>query len=149
LPGPSGPSHNRCPAVDLTDLTLTGRAYSRGWLRGSTLISSSAEVYATTADANAWWRRQTSAAGRACAVNETERSFSARVSLRQLPLPRLAPKNILWRLTIGENYFDILILQRGRAHVFAAILSRTTPNRADELRLGRLLAARLARATRS
>ncbi|HXG77589.1 MAG TPA: hypothetical protein VNJ53_13570 [Gaiellaceae bacterium] len=157
---PSGaPAHIDCAALDESDLTLAGDAESPTWTRDVSVISSYALVYRTVADANASWRRSTSAAGRRCVGVELRRLVGSAggrlVSLRVLAFPRLAPRTTAFRLDFelqarGPRFtIDLIVLQRARVQAYFYVGSALVPPvRAEEVRLARLVAARLAQAAR-
>ena len=146
-----------CKALDESDLTLTGEAGSSLWLKGTMFVFSAAKVYASTAQANASWTRQTSRAGRDCAVADTTRVMGlggSSVSLVTRAFPRLAPRTVSYRVTITSQsgvsrYMDVVALQRSRGQaIFVVGSGGTSSTKALEVRLGRILAARMSTALR-
>lgn len=159
-PGSSGGDFY-CAALDESDLTLTGDAQGREFLLGTVSITSTAHVYQSVPDANASWRRATSAAGVRCARTVLAREFAARgirlVALRKAAFPRLAQKSIAFRATLSGQtaqgdlrvYVDLVALMHSRAQATLVVGSAlVVPPRAEELRLGRLVARRMATAMR-
>lgn len=159
-PGTRGDSaHLNCAPLDESDLTLTGEAESPTWIGGLTLIGSYANVYASVSDANVSWQRSTSAAGRRCVATEFQRlagtSGARLVSLKELSFPRVAPRTVVYRLVFAIQAqarltIDLVALSRTRAQAYFLIGSVPgVPSKAEELRLARIVAGRMAVAMRS
>ena len=160
---PSGGANSNleCPALDESDLTLTGKAESSTFTGSFTFASSEAQIYESVADANASWRRGTSAAGTACLRDGLRREFAKEglklVSLRKIAFPRIAQKSAAYRIALaGQSQsvtvrviLDVIVLMHLRAQVGVFIGSLVPPNKDDELRLGRLTAGRMAKAMRT
>jgi hypothetical protein len=160
--GPSESSaHLNCAPLDESDLTLTGEAESPTWIGGLNIIASFANVYTSVSDANASWRRSTSAAGRRCVAMEFQRlagtSGGRLVSLKQLPFSRVAPRTVVYRLVFELQAqggvtltIDLVALSRSRAQAYFLVGSAAgVPSKAEELRLARIVAARMATAMRT
>jgi hypothetical protein len=146
----SGSDEVPCKVLDMSDLTLTGRASSEFKFSVFT-ISSSARVYETLADANAFWRRTTSKAGQACLRKQARDAFTRSgatvLSLARIPFPKLTPRSFAMRLVVRiqgvKVYFDFVDFQHSRAHVSSAFISPRYPFGTDNrLRPMRLLASR-------
>src|SRR5918996_1704538 len=152
-------AHLTCRALDESDLTVTGDAESARWSASVVSMTSSSTVYATRADAATSWRRGTSAAGMRCLREELASEFArqgARVSsLRRLVIPSLAQRSAAYRLLLtakvqGQTLtvtIDFVVLMHGRA--LSALVVGTAlvhPDRAAEVRLARIIAARMAAA---
>ena len=147
-----------CRALDESDLTITGKAESPRFSAGISFVTSTAYVYESLADSNASWQRGTSAAGQRCLRDGLRRELRrTNVELRsfgKLAFPRLGRRSVLYRAVAVQErariYLDLLAVQQGRAQA-AVILGSglAAPPRSVELQLGRLLAARMARAMRT
>jgi hypothetical protein len=155
--GSSG--HLNCAPLDESDLTLTGDAESPTWSDGLVVLASFANVYASAADADASWRRSTSSAGRRCVATEFQRLAGAGggrlLSLRQVPFPRVAPRTVAYRIIFeiqsqGPRLtIDLIALQRSRAQAYFIVATVIgVPSKADEVRLARTVAGRMAKAMR-
>jgi hypothetical protein len=154
--------HISCRALDESDFVLTGRAKSPYWAREYQIVGSSVAVYSTAADARTAWRRGTSAAGLNCLRDEFRKEFArqgetARISIRAIPLPKLAVPAKAARLAVsGPNpgqppllFIDIVLLSHGRALgglLFAGVVA--PPDRATEIALSRVVAQRMKAAMR-
>lgn len=141
-----------CKALDESDLTLTGEAESPNFSRVTVFIASLAQVYESVGDANASWRRGTSPAGERCIRDEFAKD-SEFLSLRRLSFPRVAPLTVAYRLTGRTQgvgfYLDFAVLQRSRAQAAIVFGSAVAPVRkAEEVRLARIVAKRMATAMR-
>jgi hypothetical protein len=153
----SSESDPYCKALDESDLTLTGDADSE-FRKPPFQVSSTANVYESVADANASWRRGTSAAGIRCLrrVFATELAKQGNVKLRsfkRIPFPRVAQRSVAFRIEVRSQgiplYLDLPVLQHGRAHASLAFISGFAPvPKAEQVRLARLVAARAATAMR-
>jgi hypothetical protein len=148
-------------AVSEADLTLTGEAEGRLLARGTVSLNSAAQIYASVADANASWRRGTSAAGTRCLADLLRSTFSGQgirvASLRRFAFPNVAERTVAYRATLSADgpqgpvpvYADFIVMKRSRAlaEVFvASVLVR--PSRSDETRLARVVAGRMAQQMR-
>lgn len=147
-----------CRALDESDLTVTGKAESPRFSGSAAFVTSTAYVYESVADANASWRRGTSAAGEQClreGLRRELRGTSVELrSFRKLAFPRLGGRSVAYRAVAVQQgvriYLDLLAIQQARAQA-AVILGSglVPPPRSVELQLGRLVAARMAKAMRS
>jgi hypothetical protein len=145
-----------CAALDESDLTLTGEAESPSFAGGVESVTSTAYVYVSRANANASWQRGTSAAGQKCLRRGLEseiRGSSVRlVSFRKLPFPKVAQRSVLYRVVAEQQggvriYLDLVALQHSRAQVAIVYGSGLSPPpAAEERRLARVTAARMAKA---
>ena len=151
----SGRDDFYCAALDESDLTLTGEARSPSFASTVEFVSSQAYVYRTRADANASWQRGTSAAGQKCLRqglrDELQGSTVRLVSFKKIAFPKLAQRSVAYRAIADQQgvrvYLDLVALQEGRAQVaivYGAGLS--APPKAEELRLARTVARRMAKA---
>jgi hypothetical protein len=116
-----------CKALDESDLTLTGEAESPDFTRETASVfwsaASVAQVYATVAQANASWRRETSAAGQKCGAEGFQRLAREEgfqfISYRRISFPSVAPRSAAYRVLGSENgvriYFDVVWMMRSRA----------------------------------
>ncbi len=155
---PSGPeSDAHCKALDESDLTLTGDAESKSFQAGPFVASSIAQVYETVADANASWRRGTSAAGLRCArtlyARELSKGGGTIRSFGRLAFPKVAARTIALRLEARSQgipvYLDFVALQHSRAHATLLLGGGLAPiPKAEEVRLARVIAARMTKAMR-
>jgi hypothetical protein len=153
---PSPDTHVTCKALDESDLTLSGDATS-GFAGGTVLFLSTAQVYATQTDSRMSWRRFTSAPGVRC-LRETFRREAARSgvvlrSFRRTSFPRLAEQSDAFRMVATRQgvraVADIVILRQGRGQAAVLITSVRQPlPKAEEVRLARVVAGRMARAMR-
>jgi hypothetical protein len=146
-----------CKALDESDLTVTGDAESPDFELQTVFLSSTAQVYETAADANASWRRGTSAAGEKCIGDVFRREFAKQgirvLGFRRLAFPRLAQRSVAYRLIAGAQgvrvYFDVVVLQQSRAHAAVLLGSVLTPlPKAEEIRLARIVEGRMKTAMR-
>ena len=150
-----------CPALDASDLTLTGDAVSRRFAVGLMIVASASEVYESRGDAGAAWRRATGTAGVQCAKSVLRRQLAQQgarlISLRSIPFPRVSDRTIAYRATMTGTtpqgqvtaYVDVIALMRSRAHTTITVGSAlTTPPRSEELHLARAVAKRMASAMR-
>jgi hypothetical protein len=157
-----GEPHVNCSqAVSEADLTQTGDAEGLQFIRGTTSVNSGAQIYESAADATASWRRGTSAAGIQCLTSLLRREFARQgirlVSFRKIAFPRVAQRTVAYRVTLALEtpqgtvrlFADVVVMSHSRAltQVFVAS-ALTAPSRAEELRLARLVAGRMARVMR-
>ena len=155
------PAHGLLCAVGESDLTLTGDAEGQQFALGVGFVSSAAQVYKSAADASASWRRAVSAPGTACAAETLRREFAKQgvdlVSLRKVAFPRLAERSVAYRVTLAATtaqgqvpvYVDLVAMARSRAHATVVVGSALVPpQKAEELRLARIVAGRMAAAMR-
>ena len=154
--------HTDCAAaVSESDLTLTGDAEGQQFALGVGFVSSAAQVYKSLADASASWRRTVSAPGTACAAETLRREFAKQgvdlVSLRKVAFPRLAERSVAYRVTLAATtaqgqvpvYVDLVAMARSRAHATVVVGSALVPpQKAEELRLARIVAGRMTAAMR-
>jgi hypothetical protein len=154
--------HVDCPAaVSESDLTLTGEAEGRQFESGPVFVGSGAQVYESVADADASWRRSTSAAGLTCARLQLRRNFEAQGvrlrSLRSIAFPRVSERTVAYRATLSATspqgtvpaYVDLVGLMHGRAHVSIFVgAALVKPTKSGELRLARIVAGRMKTAMR-
>jgi hypothetical protein len=152
--------HLTCSALDESDLVVTGRRRSPYWSRSYQIVGSTSVVYATRADAQAARRRGASRAGLDCIRDEYRNEFARQgenlnVSIRELTLPLISESRTAYRLTLSGAggspalYVDAVVLTHGRAQsalVFAGVV--TPPQRAAEIRLAKIVAARMSKAMR-
>ena len=159
----AGPDpHVGCSAsVSESDLTITGDAEGRQLALGVVFVSSAARIYESVADASASWRRSTSAAGTKCATQLLRREFAKQgvdlVSLRRISFPRVSERSAAYRVELSAMtsqgtvpvYVDIVALLRSRGQATVIVGSAVIPpQRAEELRLARIVARRMASALR-
>jgi hypothetical protein len=152
-----------CKALDESDLTLTGEAESPDFDNTSKLavVASVADVYESTTDAAASWRRGTSAAGERCVRDLVRRVYAKHgvrlVSMASVAFPRVAPRTAAYRAQLALTaqgvtvpfVLDLVILMHSRAQAALSFGSGIVPTaRAEELRLARLTAKRMATAMR-
>ena len=153
--------HLTCTGLDESDLTVTGDAEAPTWGVSVILVTSSATVYATQADAATSWRRGTSAPGMRCLREEFGRQFARQgarvVSFRRLAFPAVAQRSAAYRLTLegtaqGQTvnaFVDAVVLVQGRALGGLVVGSAVVaPDRSAEVRLARTIAGRMAKAMR-
>lgn len=146
-----------CPALDESDLTLTGEAESPTFQGGVEFVSSLSQVYESRADSSTSWRRGTSPAGEKCARVQLGRAFErqgGRVeTFKKIPFPALAEKSVAYRLVVTTQnvraFVDVVVLKQGRAQAALLLGSALTPMPRDvELELARTVAGRMAKAMR-
>lgn len=145
-----------CPALDESDLTVSGKAESPSFAGGLEFAASTSYVYVSRADSNASWRRGTSPAGQKCLrrglQNEIQGTSVRLVSFRKLSFPAFAQRSVLYRVVAeqqggGRIYLDLIALKYERAQVaivYGAGLS--PPPAGEERRLAKVTAARMAKA---
>ena len=150
-----------CAALDASDLTLTGEAASRQFALTIVFVASSSEVYESVRDADAAWRRSTSPAGVRCATILLGREFAKQgarlLSLRKIAFPRVASRTVAFRLKLSASTpqgevpmtVDLVALMHSRAHASIVVGSALVPpERAEELRIARIVALRMRAAMR-
>lgn len=158
-PSSGADPHLTCAGLDESDLTVTGDAEAPNWGLSVVLVTSSATVYATQADAATSWRRGTSAVGMRCLRAEFGRQFARQgarvVSFRRVSFPALAQRSAAYRLTLevttqGQTvnaFVDAVVLVHGRAIGGLVVGSAVVePDRPAEVRLARTIAGRMAKA---
>jgi hypothetical protein len=147
-----------CPALDESDLTVSGEASSPNFSSGLQTFSSASAVYVSASDAKASWRRGTSPAGFTCLRAVFKRIARARglhfVSFRKIPFPAVAPRTAAYRWQSLANgvrvYADVVLLMRGRAQTVVFLISGIDPlEQPEALRLTRLISSRMAKAMRN
>lgn len=144
-----------CRALDESDLTITGKASSPQFVQGVAFVASTAYVYASVGDANASWSRGTSPAGQRCLRDglrrELQRTGAQLRSFAKLQFPRVGRRSVSYRAVAERQgvpiYLDLVALQHGRAQAgFFVGSGLVVPPRDVKLRLGRVVATRMARA---
>ena len=157
IPPANNPNTPYCAALDESDLTVTGQANSPSFTSTTEFVSSRAYVYESLADASASWSRGTSAKGKSClrdAMRAELRSTTVRlVSFKRISFPKVASRSLAYRVVASRDgvrlYLDLIALQQGRAQVsvvYGTVL--TAPPAAEERRVARLVAGRMAKAMR-
>jgi hypothetical protein len=149
-----------CKALDESDLTLTGEAESPTFERGFVSVYSAADVYESRADATTSWRRGTSTAGERCSRDVLRREFAKEgirlESYRRVPFPRVAERSAAYRVELSARQqgvtiravTDFVVLMHARAQVALLFTGLTPVPRAEQVRLARLTAERMAKAMR-
>ena len=156
---PNGASDTTCAALDQSDLVLTGEAASQfASTQGARyrITGSAARVYATGSQSVKAWRRTTSAAALACyrADPALQTLPGAKlVSVKRIAFPQVAPSTYALRAVVDvqglRSSSDVVGLRNGRAQVALVFLGLPDPYpRAEEVRLARLTATRMAAALR-
>jgi hypothetical protein len=161
---PQGKDSNAyCAALDESDLTVTGDAESPDYTLQAPgrliSITSQAQLYRTSKQALASWRRGTSAAGERCAAKELTRAIGSSGgkfrSLRRMTFSKVAPLTVAYRVTAQVTsglttvpvYVDVVVLQRGRAQAAFFVFSLGAPLvQSETIAFAKLTAARMARA---
>jgi hypothetical protein len=146
-----------CAALDESDLTITGEAWSPSFNAGTESVTSFAVVYASRSDADASWKRGTSAAGLRCLRTGVERDLQPPlrlVSFRPRAFPRQAARSFALRAVVQSRgirvYVDTVVLQAGRIQIGLSYSSALAPPPEGELRrLAGRLAARAEKESRS
>jgi hypothetical protein len=154
-------AHLTCPALDESDLTITGEAESPQLTGGIMFVASASQVYESVGDANTSWRRGTRSAGTACLREELRNEFarqSGRLqSFQEIAFPRVAQRTAAYRVVVvGESQgvtvrvvIDLVVLMHSRAQVVLYVGSAlTAPTKTEEVRLARTIAKRMAAAMR-
>ena len=161
------PSAGEDPHVDCSrsvgeaDLTITGDAEGPQLAFGVSFVSSAARVFESVADASTAWRRASSATGTKCATELLRREFAklgvSLVTFRKIPFPRLSERSVAYRAELSAMtaqgtvpvYVDIVALLRSRGQATVIVGSAVVPpQKAEELRLARIVARRMATAMR-
>jgi len=150
-----------CPALDESDLTVTGEVRSPGFAFGLVFVASQSQIYKSLGDARTSWRRFVSAAGSSCLRDELRKEFTSNglklVSLHRTTFPRVAQKTASYRIVLSgptqagtvDFVFDIVGLMDSRAQASIFIGSALRPqSRAEEVRLARLVSGRMAKVMR-
>jgi hypothetical protein len=157
IPTADDPNRPYCAALDESDLTVTGRASSPSFTSTAEYVVSRAYVYESRADANASWSRGTSGPGQSClrqAMRGELRGTAARlVSFKRTSFPKVAERTVAYRIVASQQgvrlFLDLIALQQRRAQVsivYGSLLA--APPAAEERRLARLVAMRMAKAMR-
>jgi hypothetical protein len=146
-----------CKALDESDLTLAGEAESPDFQRGVAFASSLAQVYRTVAESNVSWGRGTIAAGERCARDGFRKGLPEDgvdlLSFERMAFPKLAQRSVAYRLVATTQgvkvYLDAVMFKHGRAQAGLVLGSALQPvPKGDEVRLARVVAARMAAAMR-
>ena len=124
-------------------------------------MSSAAQVYESVADASASWRRATSAPRYDVRDRGPAREFAKQgvdlVSLRKIAFPRVSERSVAYRVTLSATtaqgkvpvYVDLVAMMHSRAQATVVVGSALVPPpKAEELRLARVVAGRMATAMR-
>jgi hypothetical protein len=158
VPTADNPNDPYCAALDESDLTVTGQANSPTFVAAPEFVVSRSYVYESRGDANASWKRGTSAAGQACLRQllraEIQRAAARLVSFKRIPFANVADRTIALRIVGSQRgvrlYLDLIALQEGRAQVSIVYGSAIdAPPTAEEVRLAKAVARRMAKAMRS
>ncbi len=153
-----GESDFYCAAFDESDLTLTGDAESPVFTLAPggvlvRIVGSAGRIYRTVSDADASWRRNTSAAGERCGRIELQsvirNTGGQLVSFGRRAFPRLAPRTVAYHVvgavpgSPGTINFDFVFLQRQRAQVEIVVFTKGEPvSKAELVRFARIVADR-------
>jgi hypothetical protein len=157
IPVAADPTRAYCAALDESDLIVTGLANSPSFTATTEFVVSRSYVYESRADANASWRRGTSAAGQSCVrrdmVAQLRGTSTRLVSFELLPFPRLASRFAAYRIVASRDgvrlYLDLIAMQHSRAEVAIVYGAALTPPPAEEeRRLARLVERRAGKAMR-
>jgi hypothetical protein len=159
------PKGARCGDLDESDLTVTGDTASPDFrlAQGSLFVTvgSTAQVYRTLREANASWKRGTSAQTVACLSDIVRLSAAPGqkitvVSAKRVSFPSVSAKTTAYRLVLRVNvggtqtipaYIDAVILQEGRVQAGLLFTSLGAPvEQAQRAALASVVAARLAKA---
>jgi hypothetical protein len=152
--------HTTCKGLDQSDLVLTGEARSKSFVSGITVYSSSAVVYRTLADSRSAWRRSTTRPALVCLEELYAREYAKQgltlESFTRRSFPLIAQGTLAFRVLLtGEAQgmtvpitIDLVVLRHSRAQVGLVFGSVSPPSRAEEARLARLTASRMAKAMR-
>lgn len=152
--------HVTCRGMDQSDLILTGEAQAPSFVRSGSAVSSTAEVYRTVRDSRVGWARFTGAAGARCLEEVQRREYAKQgftlQSFRKLNFPRIGQATVAFRVILsGESQgvtvpftLDLVALLHSRAQAGLVFGSLAAPARAEEVRLARLVAKRMATAMR-
>jgi hypothetical protein len=149
--------HYYCKALDESDLTLTGEAEQPGFESQPFYLTSVSQLYLSVGQANTSWRRGTSAAGLACArrlyTEELKKEGVVVRSVRPVAFPKVGQRSFALRLEARSQavpvFLDLVAMQHSRAHVTLMFVTPLAPfPRAEQVRLARLTAGRMAKAMR-
>lgn len=158
------PKGARCGPLDESDLTVTGDAsspdfrFAKGGL--FVTIGSSAQVYRTLREADASWKRGTSAQTTTCLSDIVRLSAAPGqkitvLSAKQVAFPAVSPKTTAYRLVVSirvrqqsvRAYVDAIILQQGRIQTGLLFTSVGRPvGQVDLLALASVVATRMTKA---
>lgn len=156
-------------APDESDLTLTGEAESPDLSLESqaafAFVQSTASVYSTSAEGAASWRRTVKPGLLRCFTEILRKEVAkqpglrfAVTSSRALPFARVAPRTAAYRISATVTsqgvpipmVLDLVLLGNGRANGGFFVISALQPfPAAQEARLARTMAGRMAKALRS
>jgi hypothetical protein len=160
------PKGARCGALDESDLTVTGDAASPDFrfAQGAVFVTvgSTAQVYRTLREANASWRRGTTAQTTTCLADIVRLSAAPGqkvtvLSAKRISFPSVSPKAAAYRLVLSISaggarlraYVDAVVLQHGRIQSGLIFTSVGRPVEAvDRVALASVVAARMAKASR-
>jgi hypothetical protein len=158
---PDASTGTSCPALDQSDLVLTGEETTQ-FAAGSglryLLAGSDARVYRTGVESARAWQRTTGRAATACFraayAQQSTIPGAKLVSFGRAPFPKVAPDTTAFRAVVQlqgiDGQSDVVGLRNGRAQVALVFLGLPDPYpRAEEVRLARLTAKRMAAAVRS
>ena len=146
-----------CPALDESDLTLSGRGSSPIFTATGEFVRSIAAVYATRADANQSWQRALSPAGQQCQRTalraELQSSTMRLVSLKRIPFPSRGTRSVAYRAVATLQgvrfYVDVVSMQVSRAVAGVIYVNALAPPPQSEVRrLTGLVATRAQKAMR-
>ncbi len=156
-PAPTGGGGFYCAALDESDLTVTGKSSSPSFTTTGEFVRSTASVYATHADSNASWLRNTSPAGEQClraALRADLRSSAVRlVSFKRVPFPARGTRSVAHRAVATVQgvrvYVDVVAMQVSRAEAAVLYVNALAPPPQGEVRrLTGLVATRAQKAMR-
>ena len=158
LPSPGGGGADfYCAALDESDLTLTGQAQAPSFVTTGEYVTSTASVYRSRADANASWKRGTSAAGQTCLREGVRREIrgpaTRLVSFARMTFPRRGDHSVAFRGVATQQgvrlYLDVVAIQVSRSQSAVLYITALAPPPQSELRrLTALVAKRAASAMR-
>jgi len=126
-------------------------------------VSSGSEVYETKTQSAESWRRGTSVAGMKCmeaGFRKLAKAFTTELGVRttlasfkRVSVPPLAPATasyrVVFRMAEISMIMDSIVMRNGRAQAWTLVFA--TPSaypRAEQLRLSRIVAGRMAQAMR-
>jgi hypothetical protein len=141
-PAPISSGGSYCPALDESDLTLTGRGSSPIFTATGEFVRSTAAVYATRADADQSWRRAMSPAGEQCQRTvlraELQTSAMRLVSLKRIPFPSRGARSVAYRAVATLQgvrfYVDVVAMQVSRAEAGVIYVNALAPPPQSEVR---------------
>ena len=156
-PAPIGSGGFYCPALDESDLTVTGRGSSPIFTASSEFVRSIAALYVTRADADQSWRRALSPAGQQCQRTELRAELQSStmrlVSLKRIPFPSRGTRSVAYRAVATLHgvhfYVDVVSMQVSRAVAGVIYVNALAPPPQSEVRrLTGLVATRAQKAMR-